>query len=124
MRKVISTKNAPAAIGPYVQAIAEGNMLFTSGQLGINPETAKLEEGIEAQAKRVMQNLENILKENSMDFNNVVKTTIFMKDLADYSVLNEVYGKAFGDNTPARSCFQVAKLPLDGLVEIELVAVK
>lgn len=124
MRKVISTNDAPKAIGPYVQAIASGNMLFTSGQLGINPETSKLEEGINAQAKMVMTNLKNILKANDMDFNNVVKTTIFVKDLADYAVVNEIYGKAFGENPPARSCFQVAKLPLDGLVEIELIAVK
>lgn len=124
MRKVISTNNAPAAIGPYVQAIANGDLLFTSGQLGIDPKTSKLEDGVEAQAKRSMQNLENILKENGMTYDNVVKTTIFVKDLEDYAIINEVYGKAFGDKAPARSCVQVAKLPLDGLVEIELIAVK
>lgn len=123
MKEIINTTAAPAAIGPYVQAVKAGNTLFTSGQLGINPETGKLAEGVEAQAHASLTNLKNILAEAGMDFSNVVKTTVFVKDLADFATVNAIYASYFGETFPARSCVQVAKLPMDGLVEIECIAI-
>ncbi|WP_251389987.1 RidA family protein [Mediterraneibacter agrestimuris] len=123
MKEIINTTAAPAAIGPYVQAVKTGNTLFTSGQLGINPETGKLAEGVEAQAHASLTNLKNILAEAGMDFSNVVKTTVFVKDLADFAAVNAIYASYFGETFPARSCVQVAKLPMDGLVEIECIAI-
>lgn len=123
MKEIINTTAAPAAIGPYVQAVKAGNTLFTSGQLGINPETGKLAEGVEAQAHASLTNLKNILAEASMDFSNVIKTTVFVKDLADFAAVNAIYASYFGETFPARSCVQVAKLPMDGLVEIECIAI-
>ncbi len=123
MKEIINTTAAPAAIGPYVQAVKNGNTLFTSGQLGINPETGKLAEGVEAQAHASLTNLKNILAEAGLDFSNVVKTTVFVKDLADFAAVNAIYASYFGETFPARSCVQVAKLPMDGLVEIECIAI-
>lgn len=123
MKEIINTTAAPAAIGPYVQAVKTGNTLFTSGQLGINPETGKLAEGVEAQAHASLTNLKNILAEAGLDFSNVVKTTVFVKDLADFAAVNAIYASYFGETFPARSCVQVAKLPMDGLVEIECIAI-
>lgn len=123
MKEIINTTAAPAAIGPYVQAVKAGNTLFTSGQLGINPETGKLAEGVEAQAHASLTNLKNILAEAGMDFSNVIKTTVFVKDLADFAAVNAIYASYFGETFPARSCVQVAKLPMDGLVEIECIAI-
>ena len=119
---VIHTDNAPAAIGPYCQAQKIGNFVFTSGQLGINPETGKLAEGITEQARASMNNIGAILKEAGTDYSHIVKTTIFLKDLNDFKAVNEIYATFFEGVFPARSCFQVAKLPLDGLIEIEAVA--
>lgn len=123
MKKIIKTEQAPKAIGPYVQAVSVGNQIFTSGQLGINPETGKLEEGIEAQTHASLKNLQCILKEAGMTLDDVIKTTVYVKDLKDFSIVNEIYSSYFSEY-PARSCIQVAQLPLNGLVEIECIACK
>ncbi|GHV85418.1 reactive intermediate/imine deaminase [Spirochaetia bacterium] len=120
----IETSNAPGAIGPYSQAIDTGNMLFISGQLGINPATGELPEGFEEQAKNVMTNLKAILEEAGYGFDRVVKATIFLEDLANFTKTNEIYGASFPTHKPARSCIQVAALPRGGKIEIELIAVK
>lgn len=121
---VISTKDAPAAIGPYVQAIEIDNSIYTSGQLGIDISSGKLADGIENQTHCSLRNLTAILKEKNMTLANVIKTTVFLKDLNDFAVMNGIYKEYFGETFPARSCVQVAKLPLDGLVEIEAIAKK
>lgn len=122
-RQVISTKNSPAAIGPYSQAIKAGNMVFTSGQVPIVPETGKIEASdIDGQTIQVMKNLEAVLKAAGSDFSKVVKCTIFLKDLGHFSNVNEIYSASFKSEPPARSCVQVAKLPLDCMVEIEAIA--
>ena len=120
---IIHTNKAPAAIGPYCQAQKIGNFLFTSGQLGIDTATGKLAEGIEAQTRASLKNLGEILKEAGTDFGHVIKATIFLKDLNDFKTVNEIYGSCFSGDYPARSCVQVAKLPMDGMVEIEVIAV-
>lgn len=122
-KQVINTDKAPAAIGPYVQAIKTGDFIYTSGQLGIDIETGKLAEGIEAQAKASMKNLGAILAQSGADYGNIVKTTIFLQNLDDFADVNKIYESYFDGAFPARSCVQVAKLPLGGLVEIECVAV-
>ena len=121
---VINTPAAPAAIGPYAQAIQAGSALYTSGQLGLDPATGALPEGVEAQAKRSLENLGALLDAAGYARTDVVKTTVFLKDLADFAAVNQIYADFFGAHKPARSCVQVAALPKDGLVEIELVAVK
>lgn len=122
---IISTKNAPAAIGPYSQAIKSGNTIFTSGQIGINPATGNIEGATAArQIKQAIENLKAILKEGGADLQDVVKTTVFIKDMNDFSEINSVYESYFSENPPARSCVEVARLPKDALVEIEAVAVK
>ena len=121
MKTIIASKDAPNAIGPYAQAISVGNMVYTSGQLGINPATGKLEEGVEAQTHMSLKNLQAILAEKGMTLDDVVKTTVFVKNLDDFTVVNQIYGNYFTEY-PARSCVQVAKLPMDGLVEIECIA--
>lgn len=124
MKKQINTIKAPGAIGPYSQAIESNGMVFISGQLGINPETSTLQEGVEAQTKQAMENMKAILDEAGLTFANVVKTTILVQDLADFATINEIYGSFLAEPFPARATFQVAKLPLSGLVEIEAIAVK
>ena len=125
MKKVISTKNAPAAIGPYSQAILSNNTLYCSGQIAINPATGKLVmENITTETKQVMQNISAVLTAAEMDFSNVVKCSIFMKDMNDYAAINEVYAKSFGDNPPAREAVQVSVLPKNVNVEISVIAVK
>ena len=124
MNKTIATAFAPAAIGPYCQAKLCGNTLYTSGQLGLIPSEGKLADGVEAQAEQALKNLGAILKEAGMDYNDVVKTTVFLADIKDFAAINAVYAKFFPDSVPARSCFQVAALPMGGLIEIECVAVK
>lgn len=121
---IINTDRAPAAIGPYAQAVRVGNALFTSGQLGIVPASGQLAEGLEAQARQALDNLQAILTEAGFDKGDVVKTTVFMKNLGDFAAFNAIYADFFGDVRPARSCVEVARLPKDGLVEIELVAVR
>lgn len=122
MKKVHNTEKAPKAIGPYVQAVEANGFIFTSGQLGLNPETGILEEGIEAQAHQVMKNLQSVLENAGSDFSKVIKTTILLSDIADFATVNEIYGSYFGGEFPARSAYQVATLPLNGLIEIEVVA--
>lgn len=120
--KIISTENAPAAIGPYSQAIIVGDMLYTSGQIPINPETgAVVEQNIVVQAEQVMQNLKAILDAAETSFEKVVKTTCFLADMADFAAFNEVYGKYFVGK-PARSCVAVRTLPKNVLCEVELIA--
>ena len=125
MKKVISTKNAPAAIGPYSQAIFSNNTLYCSGQIAINPATGNLVmENITAETTQVMQNILAVLTAADMNFNNVVKCSIFMKDMNDYAAINEVYAKSFGNNPPAREAVQVSVLPKNVNVEISVIAVK
>lgn len=124
MQKVISTENAPAAIGPYSQAIEVNGMIYTSGIIGVDPATGTPADGIEAQADRAMTSLENILVAAGSKIENVVKTTVFIKDMNDFAKVNEIYSKHFKEPYPARSCVEVARLPKDLLIEIEAVAVK
>tara|TARA_B110000003_G_scaffold256697_1_gene274414 strand:+ start:401 stop:799 length:399 start_codon:yes stop_codon:yes gene_type:complete len=125
MKKVISTEKAPAAIGPYSQAILSNNTLYCSGQIAINPATGKLVmENITAETNQVMQNISAVLTAAEMDFSNVVKCSIFMKDMNDYAAINEVYTKSFGKNPPAREAVQVSVLPKNVNVEISVIAVK
>lgn len=123
-RKTVYTPNAPAAIGPYSQAIAVGNMLYTSGQLGIDPQSGELCSGVEAQTRQSLLNLSAILQSNGMSLANIMKTTVFVTDLKDFAAVNAVYQTFFTGDCPARSCVQVAALPKGGLVEIECVAVQ
>lgn len=121
--KTIETKSAPEAIGPYSQAIAANGFVYTSGQIPLNPETGAIEgSGIEQQAEQAIKNLGEILKVAGTDFSKVVKTTCFLKNIADFAAFNAVYEKYFVSK-PARSCFEVAALPKNALVEIEAVAV-
>ena len=123
-RQVVSTDKAPAAIGPYSQAIKAGGFVFTSGQIPIDPASGKIEAtDITGQTEQVMKNLEAVLKAAGTDFSKVVKTTIFLVDLAHFATVNEIYAKRFQKEPPARSCIQVSKLPKDSLVEIEMVAI-
>lgn len=121
---IINTSKAPAAVGPYVQAVKAGNMLFSSGQLGLIPETGTLPEGVEAQTRQSLANIQAILEEAGFSKSDVVKTTVFIKDMNDFAAVNAIYADFFGDSRPARSCVEVARLPKDGLVEIEVTAVK
>ena len=118
MKEIIVAENAPAAIGPYSHAVVINDMVFTSGQLGLIPETGKLPEGVEAQTEQALINLRNVLKASGTDMEHVVKTTVFVQDLADFAKVNAIYAKFFATNPPARSCVQVAKLPAGGLGEI------
>ena len=125
MKKIITAENAPAALGPYSHAVAAGDLLFTSGQLGMDPSTGKLAgETIEAQAEQALRNLESVLAAAGMTFANVVKATIFLTDLADFAAVNGIYATRFPEAPPARSCFQVAALPAGGKIEIEMIASK
>lgn len=122
--QVIHTENAPAAIGPYSQAVKAGNLLFVSGQVPFVPETMEIVEGdVKAQTAQSLKNLQAILKEAGADFSNVVKTTVFIKDMNEFAQINEVYAEYFAENKPARACVEVARLPKDVKVEIELIAV-
>ena len=122
--QVIHTDNAPAAIGPYSQAVKAGNLLFVSGQVPFVPETMEIVEGdVKAQTAQSLKNLQAILKEAGADFSDVVKTTVFIKDMNEFAQINEVYGEFFGENKPARACVEVARLPKDVKVEIEVIAV-
>lgn len=121
-KKVIHTDKAPAAIGPYSQAIAVGPFLYTSGQLGINPASGEITGDVKQQTTQALENLKAILEAAGSSMCKVVKTTVFLADLNDLGAVNEVYGTYFCAPQPARSAYQVAKLPKDGLVEIEAVA--
>ena len=125
MKKIITATNAPAALGPYSHAVAVGDLLFTSGQLGMVPATDKLAgENIEAQAEQALNNLESVLAANGMTFANVVKTTIFLTDLGDFATVNGIYATRFPSEPPARSCVQVAALPAGAKIEMEVIATK
>jgi 2-iminobutanoate/2-iminopropanoate deaminase len=121
--EVVSTSDAPGAIGPYSQAIKVANLVFTAGQIPLDPATGKLVEGdISAQTERVLQNLAAILTASGSSLGRVVKTTCFLANLDDFAKFNEVYGRHFGDNRPARSTVQVSRLPAGASVEVECVA--
>ncbi|MER2598059.1 MAG: RidA family protein [Caldilineales bacterium] len=121
-RTIIATSHAPAAIGPYSQGVSTGTLIFTAGQIGINPATGQMTEGLEAQTHQVMANLAAILQAAGSSLDQVVKTTIFLRDMADFKTVNAIYGAAFSGPPPARSTVAVAGLPLDARVEIEAVA--
>ncbi len=121
-KEAIFSNNAPSAIGPYSPGVKLGDMLYLSGQLGLDPATGTLPEGVEAQAEQSLKNIENILAEAGATMANVVKTTVFLADIADFARVNEVYAKHFEAPFPARSAVQVGAIPAGGLVEIEVVA--
>jgi len=124
-KTVIKSDQAPAPIGPYSQAIQAGNLLFVSGQVAFNPQTGQLENSdVSSEAKRVMKNLEAILKEAGYDWKHIVKTTIFLKDMNDFATVNGIYGEYFSENPPARETVEVARLPRDAKVEISVIAFK
>ena len=122
--KEIKTTKAPGAIGPYSQAIEVNGLVYTSGQIGIDPATGAIVEGVEAQAHRVCKNLTELLKAAGTSMDNVVKTTVFIKDMNDFGTVNVIYAQYFTEPYPARSCVEVARLPKDVLVEIEVIAEK
>jgi 2-iminobutanoate/2-iminopropanoate deaminase len=123
MADVVATKDAPQAIGPYSQAIKAGGFLFSSGQIAIDPATGQVIEGdVAAQTERVMKNLAAILKAGGLSLQRVVKTTVYLKSMGDFATMNEIYGRHFGEHRPARSTVEVARLPKDVLVEIDVVA--
>jgi len=123
MRKVISTERAPKAIGPYSQAVISNGVVYLSGQIPIDPATGQLVEGdIAAQTERVLENLKAVLEASGASMESVLKTTVFLKDMADFPKMNEVYGRHFASNPPARSTVQAAKLPRDVSVEIDAIA--
>ena len=122
--QVIHTDNAPKAIGPYSQAVKAGNMLFVSGQVPVVPETMEIVEGdVKAQTAQSLKNVQAILAEAGLDFSHVVKSTVFIKDMNEFAQINEVYAEFFGENKPARACVEVARLPKDVKVEIEVIAI-
>ena len=124
MKKIITSKNAPSPIGPYNQAVMANGFMFISGQVGMNPKTGKIiKDSISDETEQVMKNLSSILNQASISFENVVKTTIFLSDMNDFSLVNEVYGKYFDEDTaPARETVEVSKLPLGVNVEISMIA--
>lgn len=122
--QTINTHHAPAALGPYSQAVMMNNILFVSGQLGIEASTGNWGEGFEAQANLVFANLKAILEAAGMGFRNVVKVSVFLNDMNDFATLNEIYARNFSAPYPAREAIQVARLPKDGLVEISVIAMK
>lgn len=125
MKNVIFSAEAPAAVGPYSHAIDCGNMVFLSGQVPLVPETGLIAEGgIEGQSRQMFENIKAVLASCGLSFENVVKTTVFMTDLADFATLNAIYAEYFPENPPARSCVQVAALPKGALVETECIAVR
>ncbi|HMM12975.1 MAG TPA: RidA family protein [Bacteroidales bacterium] len=125
MKNIIHTENAPKAIGPYSQAVEINGMLFISGQIPINPQTGKVIEGdITAQAEQVMKNIGAILEAAGYTFSDVVKSTCLLADMSDFAAMNQVYGRYYTENPPARAAFAVKTLPLNVLVEIETIAVK
>lgn len=122
--EILHTEKAPEAIGPYSQAIEAGGFVFTSGQLGLIPDTGALAHSLAAQTVQALENLNSVLKAGGLTLNNVVKTTCYLKNMEDFSLFNEIYSQYFVATKPARSCFAVAQLPKDALVEIEAIAVK
>jgi 2-iminobutanoate/2-iminopropanoate deaminase len=121
-KEIVCTSKAPAPVGPYSQAVKVGNTLYCSGQIPLNPSTGVIPAGIEAQTRQVLENLKAVLKAGGADFENVVKTTVFLKDMDDFLAMNTIYAEAFTEAPPARSTAQVTRLPKDVLVEIEAIA--
>jgi 2-iminobutanoate/2-iminopropanoate deaminase len=121
-RQAIQTNGAPAALGPYSQAIRTGDTVYCSGQIGLDPATGELADGVEAQAERALRNLQSVLDAAGLGFDDVVKTTIFLADIGDFATVNAIYAKHMPDPPPARSTIGVGALPKGALVEIELVA--
>lgn len=121
-REIIATEKAPAAVGPYSQAVRVGNLVFTAGQIGIDPVLGRLRTGIAAQTRQALANLQAVLEAAGSSLNQVVKTTIFLRDMADFATVNQIYGSFFTAAPPARSTVQVSDLPLGALVEIEAIA--
>jgi 2-iminobutanoate/2-iminopropanoate deaminase len=125
MKEIIATQNAPKAIGPYSQAVRLNGFVFLSGQVPLDPRSGELVTGsIQVQTERVLENMKAVLQAAGLSFDHVVKTTVFVKDLADFPHMNEVYGKYFGTNPPARSTVEVSRLPRDARVEIEAIAIE
>lgn len=124
MKKVIATEKAPKAIGPYSQAIEANGTIYISGQIGINPETGTLVEGIEKQTEQVLKNIGAILEAVGCNYNNVVKCTVLLDSMDNFKIVNEIYGRYFTEQPPARAAYGVVKLPLGSLIEIETIAVK
>lgn len=124
MKKVIKTDLAPGAIGPYSQGINVGDLFFFSGQIPLHPQTGEMPEGIEAQTKQALDNVKGLLESQGMDFSNVIKTTVFLDNMGDFNVVNEIYAQYFVEPYPARSAVEVAKLPRGALVEVEVIATK
>lgn len=124
MQKVISTDKAPGAIGPYSQAIEVNGMVFTSGVIPVNPATGVIPEGVEAQATQAFTNLTNLVEASGVAMSQVVKTTVFIKEMNDFGKINEIYAKFFKEPYPSRSCVEVARLPKDVLLEVEAIVAK
>lgn len=124
MKKVIATDKAPAAIGPYSQAIEVNGMVYTSGIIPVDPATGNIPDGSVAQAEQAFTNLKNLLEAAETDISQVVKTTVFIKEMNDFGAINEVYAKYFTEPYPSRSCVEVARLPKDVMLEIEAIALK
>ena len=120
--KEIKTNNAPAAIGPYSQAVVSGNMVFASGQIPVNPATGEIPEGVVAQAEQVFTNIKNLLEAAGTSMDKVVKTSVFIQNMDDFATINGIYAKYFSEPYPARSCVEVAKLPKGVLLEVETIA--
>lgn len=124
MKKIVSTTEAPAAVGPYSQAVRIGPMLFTAGQIPLDPKSGQIvSEDVAEQTKQVLKNLTAVLQAEGMDFTNIVKTTVFMTNLGDFQTMNEIYASYFNETPPARSTVQVSALPKGAQVEIEVIAV-
>ncbi|MFP4025976.1 MAG: RidA family protein [Thiohalospira sp.] len=124
MKKIIYTENAPQAIGPYSQAVEINGTLYISGQIPVNPKTGEMPEGIKAQTEQVMKNIGAILKAAGYTYNDVVKSTCLLSDMANFKAMNEVYGSYYKENPPARAAYGVVQLPLGSLIEIETIAIK
>ena len=124
MKKVVETKKAPGAIGPYSQGIDIGNLIFFSGQIPLNPETGEMPEGIEAQTKQALENVKGLLESQGLDFSHVVKTTVFLDNMDDFNTVNSIYAQHFVEPYPARSAVEVGRLPKGALIEVEIIACK
>lgn len=120
--KYISTEKAPKAVGPYSQAIVSNGFIYCSGQIGIDPQNNELVAGFEEQTRQVLKNLSEVLKTGNSGLEKVVKTTVYLADIKDFGIMNEIYGQYFSEHKPARAAFAVAYLPKDALIEIEVVA--
>ncbi len=123
-KKIISTTNAPAAIGPYSQAVESNGFVFASGQIPIDPATGNIPEGIEAQAKQALTNVRNLIEAAGLTLDNVVKTSVFIRNMDDFARVNEIYSTYFTKDFPARSCVEVSRLPKDVLIEVEVIAAR